>query len=74
MSDGNLSTDASKDIETPKANYTLKVELEAGVDRDVKLVNVHNHSLRSGFLAVEYSGGEQWFRASDIVRLTKSYM
>ena len=76
MSDRNLSTDASKDIgEKAVANYTLELEVSSGVGQPfVKLVNVSNYSLRSGFMVVEYAGGEQWFRASDIVRLTKSYM
>ena len=56
------------------AYYTLEIELSTGDNRYVKLVNVTNHLLRSGFLVVEYAGGEQWFRTSDVVRVTKSYM
>lgn len=60
-------TDNAKEL----ANYTLELELSTGTDVFVRLDNVYNHSLRSGFLVVEYDGGEQWFRASDVVRLTK---
>ena len=66
------SEDISEVIEV--AYYTLEIELSTGDDRYVKLVNVNNHLLRSGFLVVEYAGGEQWFRASDVTRVTKSYM
>jgi hypothetical protein len=73
MSDREISGTDCKDSEQT-ALYSLEIELEAGEDRSVKLVNVHNHSLRSGFMVVEYAGGEQSFRASDIVRTKKSYM
>ena len=70
MSDGNLSTDASKDIETPKANYTLKLTLGIVPYERVEIVEaVRNHSLRSGFLVVETAYGEYWFKASDVSKL-----
>ena len=56
-----------------RADYTLELELSDGVTRNVKKIHVRNHSLRSGFLVIECRNSEHWVRASDIVKLNKSY-
>ena len=73
MSNRETSGDTTKDCEQT-AKYSLGLELSSGLDSTVSLVNVTKHSLQSGFMVVQYAGGEQWFRAGDITRLTKSYM
>ena len=77
MLDRETSGDTTKDCEQT-AYYTLELELKPNVEyvasEFVKLVNVSNHSLRSGFMVVEYAGGEQWFKAGNIMRVTKNYI
>lgn len=72
MSDRENSGDTAEttDAVTPKANYTLEIEVDRGIESPfIKLDGCTAHKLQNGFLVVVTNGKEFSFQAKNILSI-----